>query len=371
MPVQNLLRYLLLPARPTVLFLIVALSLGCALALNGGLLGIPIGVMLLLALCSYSQVLLERIANGAPEPPVLSIEMLHPLSEHRPLLPLAIVLGMGGALRLVAYTLGTPVAVLFGIIAGCALPAALGALAVGSSAVQAIDPRVLWQIARALGTAYVGILAAALLEAAGLWLLSSRQLLPHWLLVPLLLFGWLSVFALIGGSLYERRDELGHDALDSPERRAARVLALRDHERQRVVDRIYGQARGGNLAGAWHSLERELALHQHAFEYYDWMLDRLGGLQQPGLAQRLAQDYVSRALARDNARVTRLVQRVLAVDPTFRPRSGAETLRVAELASLSGDRRTARTLLLDFPQRFPGDAGVASAAALAGRLAAD
>lgn len=61
---------------------------------------------------------------------------------------------------------------------------------------------------------------------------------------------------------------------------------------------------------------------------------------------RLAQDYLSRALTRDNARVTRLVQRCIASDPSFHPRSGAETLRVAELVRLTGDRSTAQALAL-------------------------
>ena len=88
-------------------------------------------------------------------------------------------------------------------------------------------------------------------------------------------------------------------------------------------------------------------------------------LSRPESAARLAQDYGSRALARDNARVTRLVQRCVAADRSFRPRSGAETLRVAELARLAGDRSTAQTLLSDFAEHFPGDIALAQAASMA------
>ena len=123
------------------------------------------------------------------------------------------------------------------------------------------------------------------------------------------------------------------------------------------MDTIYGEARGGNLAGAWQTIERELALQNYAFEYYDWLLERLDRLDNRRLAARLAQDYITRALGRDNARVTRLVQRCLAADPRFRPRSGAETLRVAELSRLAGDRSSAQALLVDFEQHFPGDRG--------------
>jgi len=176
------------------------------------------------------------------------------------------------------------------------------------------------------------------------------------------------VFSLIGGSLYEHRAGLGHQAIDTPERNAARAQQRLDHDRARFMDRLYGEARGGNLAAAWHTIERELALQNYAFEFYDWLLERLGKLDTPRLASRLGQDYLSRALARDNARVTRIVQRCLSADPSFRPRSGAETLRAAELARLAGDPRTAQALLADFARHFPGDAAREQAAALAEQL---
>lgn len=75
-----------------------------------------------------------------------------------------------------------------------------------------------------------------------------------------------------------------------------------------------------------------------------------------------------RALPRDNARVTRLVQRRLAADPKFRPRSGAETPRVAELSRLAGDCSSAQALLIDFEQHFPGDLASAQAAAMSVQL---
>jgi hypothetical protein len=162
--------------------------------------------------------------------------------------------------------------------------------------------------------AHAAIVAVLLLYGLSLSLLASRSLLPWWLLIPAAQFAWLSVFSLIGGSLYERREALGHEAVDTPERRAARAQLQLDRERARFMDTIYGEARGGNLAAAWHTIERELALQNYAFEFYDWMFERLSRLDNPRLAARLAQDYLSRALTRDNARVTRLVQRCIATD---------------------------------------------------------
>ena len=371
MSTQDFLRYLLLPARPTVLVLIAALSLGFLVAPYGGLVGIVLALLLLLWLCNYGYVLLEQIANGASEPPVLAVEMLNPITEHRPLLQLGIMLLVYSVLQLLAWYLSPALAIALGVLAAGALPASIGALGVGNSFLQAVDPRALWHIVRALGPAYAAILAVMLLEGLGLWQLEARSLLPRWLLIPAAQLAWLSVYALIGGALYERREALGHEAIDTPERRAQRVWLAREQEREHFLDAIYGEARGGNLAGAWHRIEGELARQQHAFEFYEWMLERLRRLDDPGLARRLAQHYVTRALARDNARVTRVVQRCLADDASFRPRSAAETLRVAELARLAGDRHTARAMLVDFPAHFPGDGGIAQAAAMARQLARD
>jgi hypothetical protein len=371
MSAVKFLHYLLLPARPTVLFLIAALSLGFLLALNGGLLGVVMGLLLLIWLFNYAYVLLEQIAHGAREPPVLAIEMVNPVNEPRPLLQLAIMLLACGVLQLLASSVSPVLALALALVGGIALPASIAALGVGDHVLQAVNPLALWHIMHSLRLAYVGIVAMVLFYGLSLALLASRALLPQWLLIPATQFAWLSVYALIGGSLYEQREALGHEAIDTPERRAARARRERELERSRFMDTVYGEARGGNLAGAWRTIERELARQHYAFEFYDWMLEPLSRLDDRRLATRLAQDYLSRALARDNALVTRLAQRCIARDASFRPRSGAETLRVAELARLGGDRATAQALLLDFEQHFPGDGALVQALALAERLRRD
>jgi len=132
--------------------------------------------------------------------------------------------------------------------------------------------------------------------------------------------------------------------MHAPERAQQRRDAEREQTRARFMDGIYGQARGGNHAGAWQSLQRELSAHGHGFDAYEWMLARLAAPELSLLAQRLAQEYLSRALGRDNGRVLRIMRERLALDPAFRPRSAAETARVAELARLAGDRALAARL---------------------------
>jgi hypothetical protein len=172
MPTASFARYLLLPARPTVVLLIAALNLGFLLALQGGLMGIVLGLLLLNWLFNYSYMLLKGIAHAAREPPVLAIEMLNPLNEQRPLIQPVIVLVVYGALRVLVWYLSPLLALPLGTLACIALPASIGALGVGDSFLQAINPLALWQIMQSLRMVYLGIVAVVLLGGLAL---SLRQ----------------------------------------------------------------------------------------------------------------------------------------------------------------------------------------------------
>jgi hypothetical protein len=362
MPISTYLRYLLLPATNlTVVVFIVVISLAFAIAVYGGLFALPLDLWLALSLFNYGFVLLEAIANGAREAPVLAIEMLNPVHEWRPVFQLALVLIVATLLSVVAVFVDAPLAAALAFLGFLALPASTAALAVGSSVWQSMHPGAVWHIARTLGVHYAAVVAVVVAYGFGLWWLARADVLPMWPLCALVTFAWLSVFTLIGGNLYEHRELLGHDAIDSPERRAARVQYEVDRERNRFVDRFHAQARGGNLPGAWQTIERELAACNHSFEFYDWLLTRLTEREDQRLAYRLAQDYISRALGRDNARAAAVAQRALQRDPDFRPRSGAQCLRVADLLRLAGDRPGAQRLLGEFASHFPNDPAIADA----------
>jgi hypothetical protein len=178
MSMRNFLHYLLLITHPTVVFLVAALTLGFLLATYAGLAGIVLALLLLMWLSNYAYVLLEHIANGAREPPVLAIEMLNPLNEQRPPLQLAIVLLVCAALSWLAHYLSTALAIALAVLAFIALPASIAALGVGTSFLQAINPMALWHIVRSLRMVYAAIVVLVLGYGLGLSLLASRSLLP-------------------------------------------------------------------------------------------------------------------------------------------------------------------------------------------------
>ena len=93
----------------TPLLLVVTFALGLRLAVMAGLMGIFTGTDSLVSwFFKYCFVLFDSVIAGEDEPPVLSIEMVNPVSEQRPLVLAALVgaefmfaarVGIVGALR--------------------------------------------------------------------------------------------------------------------------------------------------------------------------------------------------------------------------------------------------------------------------------
>src|SRR6516165_7004475 len=84
-------RYFLLPFHSTTLLLLGTFTLGWALVAKAGFLGIPMGLILLSWFSKYCFVLLDSITAGSETPPVLSVEMVNPIDEQRPVTQAAIV----------------------------------------------------------------------------------------------------------------------------------------------------------------------------------------------------------------------------------------------------------------------------------------
>jgi hypothetical protein len=337
-------RYLLLPAKPAGLLFIGVETLGLKLCSLSWLFGLPLLLVLLSCLYSYGYVLLEQVAHGAREPPVLDLEMVNPLSQGRPLLQLGIVLVLFLALRALASYAGLAPTLALGALAFAALPASMAVLAVGDAGWEAISPLALWRLARALGSAYLFIVAVTVLVGCGFVALAWFEMLPTWLRGMLAIYAWLALYAVIGGALYEHRHEVGLEAIHSPENRGRALAHHHDRERERFVDGLFAQVRNGNPAGAWAAIDKDLGAHGQASARYEWLLQRLGALDDQRLASRLAQDYIHRLLGKDNGRVVEIVRERLSLDPQFQMRSAAEALRVAELLRLAGDRASAERL---------------------------
>jgi hypothetical protein len=282
------------------------------------------------------------------------------VSEHRPRVQLLIVGAVWLAIRALSAHIGALATAALEALALAALPACIAVLAIADTFWQAINPLALWQVMRAMGVSYLVIVGVALLAGFGLLALAHTDALASWELEALGIYAWLALFSLIGGALFEHRMNLGFEAMHAPERLARRLQVQLDAERDRFVDGVFAQARGGNLRGAWETIEQRLDAEQQQKDAYEWLNARLASHEDQRLANRLAQIWIHRLLGSDNGRVIELVRERLANDANFHPRTHAETLRVGELLRLAGQRGGAETLRASY-ERDTREADISAA----------
>src|SRR5205814_2719767 len=143
-------------------------------------------------------VLLDSVVAGEDEPPVLSIEMVNPVSEQRPLVLAALAMVEGLLLWRVRPAALIAVAAL--------LPAQVAMLGFSGHIFKAVWPPSLFALIARLGRDYLLIIAVLLLAALVAYWTATQglALLPVLVVVQLAL---LLMFALVAGALFEHRHE--------------------------------------------------------------------------------------------------------------------------------------------------------------------
>ena len=233
-------RYVLFPFRGGALVLLLTFTLGQELALHAGWAGLPLAVALLSWFFKYCFILLDSIVIGAAEPPVLSVEMINPINEQRPLGQALLIAG-GAAL---CWALGTAVPVLGWLTAALLLlllPASIATLGMTGHLLRAAWPPELWSVIRGIGRDYL-LLVVAIPGLALLFFALGHYGANSWVLIGGGQLSFLLAFALIGSVLHEHRlelgiAELGHRHHDLGEARAQRLLQLAQMLGERAFDR--------------------------------------------------------------------------------------------------------------------------------------
>src|SRR5262245_12971925 len=139
------LRVLLVPFRTTSLIFIGVFSL-LFWILSQSIYGMIFSVLVQGWVLKYCYVLIEHLADGAVEPPVMDADMLSP-TEIRPWVQLGlVVLGVMACSRLHG---GAQIALAVTLLA--LLPASIAVLGVGEPFFQAVNPLMLFRLIRGLG----------------------------------------------------------------------------------------------------------------------------------------------------------------------------------------------------------------------------
>jgi hypothetical protein len=241
---MDYLRVLLVPFNPTCLIMVGIASVLMTLFASVGMYGMLGMLILQVWIFKYCYVLIEDLADGSPEPPVMSTEMLSPL-EIRPWVQLFIV----AAAFWTCWLLGGRKGLVLGLVLLTLLPASIATLGFGERPWQAVNPLTLYRVIRGLGPYYLILLAAMLgygALSAFVAAVTPLRLCSH--AVNLLLE--ISFFALVGGALYARRRQLGYEPRRSPERAAEREENERVKLRAKMVDDVFMQVRLGKNVDA-------------------------------------------------------------------------------------------------------------------------
>jgi hypothetical protein len=365
-----LLRYLTLPFTVAPLLLVTIFAVLLQLGLHADLLGLPLLYIVGSWFLKYAFVLLEHTAQGRPGAPVFSMEDANPLGEMRPFqfgLLIATFYGLGRALGSVLGDGWATTACVLGMVI---LPAVVAIEAVTGSFVAALQPAGVAAMIRRLGPGYLVVMAiAAACGWLAQWIALDATHLALLLRIALLMLLWLVLFSTLGGVIHERRFEIGFEPERSPETTQRRQVAALQRERDRFVDQVFAEYRAGSPVNAWASIQQRAGQGEGALTEYEWLYPRVAAWENPALANRVAQELLTRLLtSQRNGDAVKLVQDRLRADARFRPATGEQTLRVAQLARDSGDWPLARALIADFEQRFADHPVRGSVALLAEQL---
>lgn len=366
MHAMETLKYLLIPLRGAALVLIVSFSVLLLIAAHGGLLGLPLALLVTSWFFKYGFAVLDQVADGVDEPPVLSLEMLNPANESRPLGLLLIVAAFYFGTEVLRPSLGSDVVTVLRAIGLLIVPAMIMVQA-ASGFVESLNPVALLRIIVRVPDSYILILAVL----AGAWWLATVLVtwlpgaelplsieipLPEVVRIMILMYAWLASFAMIGGVLYVRRLELGFEPTHSPERDAEKADRERQREIDHLIDRIFAEWRGGAYGNAWRTIEKHLNSSPRPSEELRDLFQRASQWPDQRLAHRLAQELIPQLLsARRTGDALNIARAQLQVDANFRPLASGDTIKLIELARDAGDRRTARMLLSGFAERYEDD----------------
>jgi hypothetical protein len=361
MGVAAILRYLAIPLRTAPLLLIGTFSVLLVVAARAGIVGIPLALIVLSWFSKYSFVLMDHLADGVAEPPVLSIEMVNPLSEQRPMILLLMTIGLFYASDAASYWVGERGALVLLVVVAAILPAVVAVQGATGTVVQSLNPRrVLGLILRLRGDYLLILGFIALVWLFGRFVVASSlaDALPLVVRIALLMYAGLAMFSLIGGVLYERRLDIGLDDVHTPQSvdTSGEEQIPDERERSREFARIYAEWRGGAHANAWNTVLGIVGNSGDQLAELRWLYERAAQWPDGRLADRLAREMLPRLLAkRTTGAALDLTRERLRKDPRFRPAGSGDLLTLVQLARTAGDRATARLLLQDFSKLFPDD----------------
>ncbi|HEX3838858.1 MAG TPA: hypothetical protein VHW25_18030 [Steroidobacteraceae bacterium] len=342
-----------MPFHSAPLILVVVLTILWTLFIKfGRFIGIPADFILLSWFFKYCYALLDAVVAGHKDLPVMSVEMINPVDEQRPLIQ-AIMVSLGFiASWWVYHSIGPMEGIGLGVVLLIALPATVALLAISDSWVHAISPVAIGRVVKGLGLSYVGAVLVTLGGALAIIIL-ALGLDSLLLILALAQFVLLAMFSFIGGAIFESRVELQLDTRTHGERVAERDDKHHADARGAVLDRAYALLRLKRRSEAWTHLQAWMRQHcpaTHPFTEYHALQEATCSWDEPIIGDQVTNEYLGRLLANDETGMAlEALQVRLKSNPGYYPQGQAYAQRLTELVRLSGRKALSRQLLANAP----------------------
>jgi hypothetical protein len=359
-----------MPLRTAPVLVIALLTLVLSAAIAMRIPGILPGILAISWYFKYSFVVLDSAVEGKRELPALSADMINPV-EQRPLRMLILLAAFYWLTVQLDPYIGEQFVTVIRYAALLLVPAMAATMSITGRFWGAINPVDVFGIILRMPVAYAVLLGIiALLWWVPLSVLASLDnAISTPLLIGIAMYLWLAMMTCIGGMMYEHRKELEFEPAESPERNAARQSAELERERKKIFDPIFAECRGGSFANAGKTVRALIDQSREPLTEFRWLYERASQWEDPRLAEYLAQYCLQRLLdSHATGEALTVVRARLRANPSFRPQSGAQLLRMVTLARDAGDKPTARALLRDFNHHFPNDAASVMVEKLTGEL---
>jgi hypothetical protein len=348
-------RYLLMPFRAAPLILVVLLTLLWTVFIKfGRLFGIAADFILLSWFFKYCYALLDAVIAGHKDLPVMSVEMVNPVDEQRPLIQ-AIMVSLGFiASWWVYHSIGHLAGLGLGAVLLTALPATVALLAISDNWMHAASPVAIGRVMKGLGLNYLGVLGITLGGALAILIVASN-LDSLLLTLALAQFVLLAMFCFIGGATFERRVDLQLDTRTHGERVAERDDKYHADERGAVLDRTYALLRLKRRSEAWSTLEAWMRKHcpdSHPFTEYHTLQEATCAWDEPIIGDQVTNEYLGKLLANgETGMALEALQIRLNSNPGYFPQGQAYAARLTELVTLAGRKAMSRQLLANAQAR--------------------
>jgi hypothetical protein len=349
---MDYLRIIKVPLHPVILALVGVTSVLMTICLWGAFnsavyaLGYMGAGFVQLWVFKYCYVLVERLADGAPEPPVLDTDMLSPF-EIRPWIQLGLLAGGGWACFFLGGTAGAVLAIALVLW----IPASIAILGIGERPWEALNPVMILRVVRGLGAHYFVLLAAmglGVLLLIAIWRIDLLLILK----VAALLWYEIAFFALVAGLMHARRHQIGYEPSRSPERAAAREEAERVGLRAKMLDDVFMSVRIGKhvdatapLAGWFRNLDADYA-ERDAYHVAEQAI----GWRSPAALNTIGSTLIRHLLRFGRADAALAVfERLRGASVSFTMDSGPDLRTLAEYADSIGREDLAAVMRLETP----------------------